>query len=823
MDSNISDSKIEAAIKHLTYGFSQGNCILFLGAGFSTVAKDKSGRQLCAGSELAKELWKIAFPNDEYDNSNLPDVFHAAIKQSKNSVVSYLNSRFNVNPESIPEWILSTIGLPWRCVYTLNVDNLVEAASNRISKPKFVFASARRAAANSSQAEGAIELVHLNGDLGDLPDRVVFSQENYSSRLIGSDPYYERMVAELFSRTFVFIGTTIDEAPLWQHISMRKGKAKSEGYKVHRPKSYLVVPRLGKARQQVLSDHNIQWLPMNAEEFYELIVRKLGPQVSEGFGVVSSRRTIEGKISWVDSALPTKDRDSADSYLMGTEPGWEDILFGRTIPREIEGKLLTSISMVNSDTRTQVHLLTGTAGDGKSTIARRLAISLNAETKKVAWIDQENSSNVGSIIRQLQDREADVAIIDSAENFGKSLAHLLRSIVSETKTKALIVVLRSNRVDELLDREIVAELRVSEIATSRLSDLEISLLVELLERQNRLGVLLGKEKHERIRAFQTSTERQLLVAMIEATSGEKFEQKVIAEYTDLDPVKRYIYCLVSVATHFRFPMSKEHIFLCVENKDEAPVSLDLLRKRGLIKQNSSKEYESRHRVIASKVFEQLEAENTVLQFIHDIAFAAAALLGPSFSSSHKFARVIQKCTHHEVVARYSTNSAATGSSFYSELEPVMASNYHFWLQRGCYELEMGHFELAETFLRQARELNSEDFRVETSLHHLQMKKAASSPNSQGASDAFNNAVDYLANQIRFNPRNNIYAAHILGSQAVAWVKSAALRPDAKNRLLNLVDSLIDIAIEKNPRNEQLNGVSETVRRHMKNLGNGIGE
>jgi hypothetical protein len=40
------------------------------------------------------------------------------------------------------------------------------------------------------------------------------------------DPWYLRLTADLFTRCFVFVGTSLDEPPLWQHLAIRRERGR---------------------------------------------------------------------------------------------------------------------------------------------------------------------------------------------------------------------------------------------------------------------------------------------------------------------------------------------------------------------------------------------------------------------------------------------------------------------------------------------------------------------------------------------------------------------------------------------------------------------
>lgn len=57
----------------------------------------------------------------------------------------------------------------------------------------------------------------------------MFSTMQYVSRLCARDREYSRLAQDLGERPFAFVGTTLDEVVLWQHLELhlRKGQRSS--------------------------------------------------------------------------------------------------------------------------------------------------------------------------------------------------------------------------------------------------------------------------------------------------------------------------------------------------------------------------------------------------------------------------------------------------------------------------------------------------------------------------------------------------------------------------------------------------------------------
>ena len=113
--------------------------------------------------------------------------------------------------------------MPWRQIYTLNVDDLSEKvleSHQRLRRIRSVSASAGRV---PSSTPDYINVMHVNGSLDDVPKRITFSRSQYASRS-STDSFYSSLRQELIARPVVFLGSSLDEGPLWQHLSMRGSK-----------------------------------------------------------------------------------------------------------------------------------------------------------------------------------------------------------------------------------------------------------------------------------------------------------------------------------------------------------------------------------------------------------------------------------------------------------------------------------------------------------------------------------------------------------------------------------------------------------------------
>src|SRR5262249_33781360 len=114
---------------YLARHVSKGDLALFTGAGVSLSARNVLGRPIPSVGALSRALWEIAFPEDPFDASpSLPDIYDAAANRAGGQVKSLLSTALRVDPTSLPDVYRLWFAMPWYRHYTVNVDNLDDAA-----------------------------------------------------------------------------------------------------------------------------------------------------------------------------------------------------------------------------------------------------------------------------------------------------------------------------------------------------------------------------------------------------------------------------------------------------------------------------------------------------------------------------------------------------------------------------------------------------------------------------------------------------------------------------------------------------------------------
>lgn len=805
-------------VAHLLTQFKQGQPVLFTGAGFTSDCLSQARTPIPLGSQLARAIWTLCYPDDAYDNkSSLQDLYETALLTRRQELVELVTRQLTVGTDvdSIPQYIIDIYSLPWARTYTLNVDNLAEAINIRTKLPRKLCPVSPRT--TDSQGRGSddgkiLQVIHLNGVLADLPDNVTFSHSQYAQRLARrEDILYQQLAADLLCRPVIFIGSELDEGPLWQNIEIRSDKG-GRGTREMRPRSYLVTPELGRAKAERMAHFNCVWIQMTAGEFAHEVLPELAPATAQGLEALhalSDQRSDVRREGPLVSTLATRPNDQSD-YLLGQEPIWADIQSGRSVERDYDESLWNTCTAADGPLQNHgVLLLSGTAGSGKSSSLMRLALRLSASGRPVVWVSKDLSIHPRDLVSQFHSGLASqVLAIDDADLFGSELAPMLREIMKTRNGTLAAIAMRSHAVERIVNPAILADVPLCEMVVPHLADTDIDGILDVLTRENRLGVLRGQPRADQKRAFRDVAGRQLLVAMLSATSGSRFEDKAIDELFGLEAEARAIYALVALASVFRYPISRQEILVGIgETSNQTLNVIDLLMRRNILikSRQGGNKIGARHRVIAEVLCDELGRRGQLRDPIYGLAMVAAT--GTGVQSAEPCRRLLRAVINHDYLMRQIGLDQAR--ALYQSMESLLNREAHFWLQRGSLEVENGNLSFAENFLAQARALREFDTHIENEWAYLLMRKAIVAPGAVSANDYIQEALQIL-DGLMSHARSREHPYHVLGSQGLAWARRGIADMELKGRFLrNLVEKL-DRGIEKFPQSSELRNLRRDV-------------
>lgn len=806
-------------IPHLRGQFANGSAILFLGAGFSLDAETISGDAVPSAGSLTKQLWNLCFPSETFDpTTQLQDIFETACNLHPKDLTELLHKCFTVNPDACPDWYTAILSMPWFRIYTLNIDDLAEKVLDTITTSRRI----RSVSATSSRAavfdDSRLSIIHLNGALHDVPNDVTFSRLQYANRT-GLDPAYAQLKNDLLFRPVVFVGASMEEGPLWEHLELR-GPAGSRGERELRPRSYLVVPTLNRSKESLLARYNIAWLPMAADEFTDSIIGRMDDERTSGNGVLRqlgdpTSRTRE-RFDRVADLAAAGDRDS-EEYLLGAEPNWSDVTEKRVAQRACFDELWEMISSLRAaGTPRKFVVVTGTAGTGKSSAMMALAMRLEADGAAVAWMDSSSYYSRVEFRKALANGpDIGALFINDSDVYDVRLSSMVRDALEHNPRLLIVCEARSTKVDRVIHKQELSDIESVEYTIPALVDDDIDAILDVLDREKRLGLLKGKDRDERRHVFKGLAGRQLLVAMHIATHGKDFQERVVDELRDMPADQTFMYGLICVASAHRYTLRQEDIGIaCSEGGTEWLQSLDALARRKLILPHKDHSYRARHRVIAQFVYDALVEAGRLHGVVWAIVQIAATKTTHFSPKTSAYARMLRTFLSHNLMKR--AVGLERAREIYSDFEDALDWNYHFWLHRGALELETDHLDRAENFLNQAKGLNEHDVFIDNELAYLAFKKAIAEPGNPSSSDLIDEAIATLNDVVTRRPDQMAFAYHIMGQQGLAWTKTGLSDAKAKQEMLEYLKRKVDKAVAKEPT-EMMRELAEEIQKELLSL------
>lgn len=304
-----------------------------------------------------------------------------------------------------------------------------------------------------------------------------------------------------------------------------------------------------------------------------------------------------------------KQNSSNTFFYLGAAPTWSDILNGRDIPREVAGLIKPVLDQTAND---KIFLpLVAEAGEGKSTVLRRLAVGLVNDNKPVLFLDASATTADPKEVQRIARivRERVYVFIDEAAKI-HNLNGFLQSI---SELPILITIIAAARPYEMssVRSAYVANMTIASSDNDReytlegLSDGEIDLLVEHLLRAKLLCLPRGVQPAVASEAIKQQTDRKFLVLAIELTQGAKVIdivrdeiERVRKKGEKLLAIYRYICLMASVDSFITVSMIKD---IVRTNSVKLDVASELI---GLVTIEGEKLYPRHNRIgeIATEIF-----------------------------------------------------------------------------------------------------------------------------------------------------------------------------------------------------------------------------
>lgn len=772
--------------------------VLLMGAGASFKSRDRSGKDLPLGKNLAALIAKLA--KIPYTNEELSEVVEACLDGilSKQNFEDFIKSLLTQCSASVE--LKNLFSYPWRRVYTLNMDDTVERIGRlpdgRRVDP-FNGLVDRVAPVNTG---GDLQLVHLNGFAGRPEHGLIFSASDYNQKLASRNSgWYEQLAADYYVSTTVVIGSQLNE-PL---LSVELERLKSQGGPPSM--SFLIIPdTLSEVKIRALRSKRIHYIQGTLAEFVQFLREKLGSVIKfqdiakkdylgVSLKVDISPRDVEVamalrpiKFDVIKLSLPQQEdrvfAKNAQWFLQGAAPTWRmatsqvpvDLREGQTFPSFLKKAVL-------DDTRLVV--ITGQAGSGKSTLAMRTIEKVVSEIENTIVYELSGETRrfdqIIPLIKKLHDGCRTLLYVPHISIYGDSLARDLELISGSEIT--LVTTARSAEWNEHFRFPLSRYAEVFKLR--RFTHEDYNPLSERLLKYVPAPNFTQATPKERYQRFQQS-KNQLLIALREITESRRFDDVIEDEYQKLPQDETCdIFHIVGVCTLCRTGISGTMLSVIYQSLQSKRSFHDALAAlEGIVSIDQDNRYRIRHELYAEIIFNSrpisfyLEAIERVLEALSQ--YDVPVIKHVTKNDAALFKELLNYRSLHKRCSKI--GQARDGLYIYQRFEKAFELDGHFWLQYGLYCRQIGRIESSLEYLKRSVDAYPENIFAIHALADIKLDLALSdSISNQQATTFLHEAAETLMKlDARDSASRDYYPIATLATKHVAGLHSRSSVEDA---------------------------------------------
>jgi hypothetical protein len=543
--------------------------ILFIGAGASKESENSSGHTPPNADQL-RDILATRFFGKAIPNRDVMAVAEMAIAASggSNLVFEEVRKAFDKFEPSNAHKLIAKFN--WRSIATTNYDCLIEKAYSDTDKKLqslVHFVKDDEPIEDKMQAVvNPVQYLKLHGCLDHIFDSdipLVLSREQYATYLQNRTRLFGRLKYLAPESVMIFVGYRLDDGHIRDLIySLAPNK---------RPRWYMINPEAESYDVEFWSSKNVDVIKCKFGEFMVSLDAKIPAlsrsiQISDSVADFPIRKfylTNKGESNGLKSAFVTDltfvhagmpfAAQTAKEFYEGYDTGWGGIVSRFDVRRKVEDDLIFKTLLENDNPDGPLlFVIRGSGGAGKTIALKRTAFeAATASNAMVLWLE-ENGALLPQLFLELHELTARPIYL-FVDQLGLQVDKVVALLRVARANKVPLVIIGAERDADWFTycSALETEFRPQFLRVNNLSDSEIEGLLDLLERHRCLGLLEEKNIDERIAAFKSKADRQLLVVLHELTQGKPFEEIVFAEHQRVNPEQaRQLY--LDIATMHQF-------------------------------------------------------------------------------------------------------------------------------------------------------------------------------------------------------------------------------------------------------------------------------
>jgi hypothetical protein len=603
---------------------ASGKAILFLGSGASYEAVGKSG-PLRINSDKLRDMLSDKFLGGEEKGRSLVRVADFC----KNNfdllqVQSFIRDVFEEYQPASFQALIPTFR--WSAIFTTNYDLILERAydqcPSRLQKLGKIIRDNDHFMEKTRDID-SVPFFKLHGCISVINDPnlpLILASEEYARYKKNRERLFGHLQDFGRENPIIFCGYNISDPNIQQILFDLSDMA------IHRPHYAIVSPSLTPNDMSLWSAQRIHPIRTDFASFMQALNNSIpsykrtlaasfvGPP-SPALALATTRaapslklvKYLEDELEYVYKGMPSTGA-RAEEFYRGINDSWGPYFQDLDIYRKVTDDILYYPILDEGPDRLRIALLKGFAGSGKTSVLRRAAIEASHKFDSIVFWLRDGGLFRTDLIEELYsllNKRFTIFIDDSIPHIREIASFRPRAEIELN----LVLSARTSEWNSYCDTTTVPKLE--EYSLHNLSQSEIGSLLEKLDTHNCLGILKRIPLDERFAFFNLTAERQLLVALHEATSGRRFEDILIDEYRRIIPREAQILYL-DIATLNRLNIgvragliSRVSGITFEKFKTEFLLPLEQVVQQYFDKADHDYHYRTRHSFIAQIIFDKV--------------------------------------------------------------------------------------------------------------------------------------------------------------------------------------------------------------------------
>lgn len=539
----------------------QGEVVLLLGSGALYDATLPDNKTIPFGNDL-RNILADEFLDGEFKDSSLAYVAELSISESsifdvQDFIKEYLEG---LQPA---EYHYKLAEFKWRRLYTTNYDLLVENIYNQRENKTGSLQKLLPIYSDSNIIDGyklkdnQLEYFKLHGCVtrtreDGLP--LVLTIDDFNNTLVEKrkdmlNTLYEMAV----SYSIVFVGHSNQDPNIRAIMnSVRKETSQAQTHYLIKPGANDIEVRSWQTKKITILNMGFQEFLNNLDRGISTNDRKLSFALKQHdypiqkFFITHQKPShalanlLDMDCQFIHSNIPIGDSKPEDFYK-GNDVGWSGIHLKYVIERSLQIKFVReSFKKPEAEKSEPVEfiVITGASGSGKTTFLRQLAWLAQTETTAIPlWVKQGGEPDIEAIAEIYNKTDERVYLFwDNLELNKKYISKFIKAAKSRKLKVSIVGCERSNLWSSQCEN--LDEFSTKLYKLNRVSKDEIDKLMYKLEEFNILNSYLKSLSHElRCEYVENTSERHLLVALYEITTGRRFQEIIEDEFDRILPTE----------------------------------------------------------------------------------------------------------------------------------------------------------------------------------------------------------------------------------------------------------------------------------------------